>query len=213
MKTFRNTLIGALLVISASLFAQDSKYEAAMQSGLKLLLECKTMNDYLTAANQFERIAKVEKSHWLPVYYTSYCHLIAALQTDDEGVKDQYLDKALLQAEKANSLKANNSEIYTLIGYIQYMKLSVSPLTRMSFMKSSKISLDKAIQLNPANPRPYFVQGQNIFYTPAVFGGGKAAAKPFFEQAAAKFRDFKPEDHLAPNWGASRNSRLLAECK
>ncbi len=80
-------------------------------------------------------------------------------------------------------------------------------------MKSAAASLDKAITLNPDNPRPYLVKGQNVFYTPAAFGGGKDVAKPLLEKAAAKFATFKPENEIAPDWGKERNNELLTQCK
>ncbi len=201
-----------LLLISFSTFAQSDKYLPAMQKGLQLLQTGKSPDEYLTAANHFERIARVENSQWLPAYYSAYCNLLAGLMTESKDKKDQYYDKALSQIMHADSLSGNNSEIYTVRGYIEFMKMAVDPMSRMSFMKSASASLEKAIELNPENPRPYLVRGQNTFYTPAAFGGGKAAAKPLLEKAEAKFDSFKPENAIAPNWGHERNQALLAQC-
>lgn len=213
MKTLQTPLLIILLLLSTSLFAQTDKYVSAIQKGLQSMQTAKNSDDFLSAANYFERIAKVETKQWLPSYYASYCNLVAGLITQDKQNKDLYWDKALLQIAHADSLSANNSEIYTVKGYIEFMKMSVDPMARMPFMKSAAASLEKAIALNPENPRPYLVRGQNTFYTPSAFGGGKEAAKPLLEKAAAKFSTFKPESPIAPDWGKERAEQLLEQCK
>jgi hypothetical protein len=43
--------------------------------------------------------------------------------------------------------------------------------------------LNKAKQLNPNNPRLYYLEGAGIFGTPEQFGGGKTKAKPVLQKA------------------------------
>jgi hypothetical protein len=93
------------------------------------------------------------------------------------------------------------------------MKMSIDPQARLSLMAESSASLGKAKALNPDNPRIYLINGQNIFYTPEAFGGGKAKAKPILENAVAKFAIFKAATDLDPIWGAERAKTLLAQCK
>ncbi len=213
MKTTQKLLIIIFLLTGLRSFAQNEKYESAIQKGLQTMQTAKSPDDFLSAANYFERIARVESKQWLPIYYASYCNLVAGLISKDKELQDQYWDHALLQIAHADSLSENNSEIYTVKGYIEFMKMSVDPRARMSFMQKASMSLEKAIALNPENPRPYLVQGQNTFYTPAAFGGGKAAAKPLLEKAVAKFSNFKPESMIAPGWGKERAQTLLEQCK
>jgi hypothetical protein len=180
---------------------------------LSSLSAAKTSEDCSATANTFERIAQVERKDWLPVYYSAYSNLTAGLLLKDNSLKDQYWDKASQQVERADSLSANNSEIYTLKGYIQFMKMTVDPQNRMSFFAASAASLEKAKALNPENPRPYLVQGQDTFYTPSAFGGGKGPAKPFLEMAVERFGRFKKEGELSPDWGKKQAEKLLGECE
>jgi tetratricopeptide (TPR) repeat protein len=206
-----NTLI-ILLLAATTVFGQSEKYQQAIGKGLQQLQSAKSPDELAAAANQFERIAKAESKQWLPSYYAAYSNLISGLTGKKENM-DAFLDKALVQISQAEAISPENSEIYTVKGYIEFMKMSVDPMSRMPFMERAAASLDKAIALNPENPRPYHIKGQNIFYTPAVFGGGKDAAKPLLEKAEAKFSSFKPENEVAPNWGKERNIELLAQCK
>jgi len=208
--------IGLILLaasINSTAQTNNPKFQQAVQKGRTLLQTAQGPADFVNSANYFERVAQVETREWLPAYYAAYSNLIAGLTSSDNALKDQYWDKALTEVEQAQTLSKDNSEIYALRGYIEYMKLSIDPRSRLSYMSASAASLDKAKELNPENPRVYLIRGQNTFYTPEAFGGGKSQAKPILETAAAKFAIFKPENELAPNWGIERTQELLAQCK
>lgn len=213
MKTSAKTLLIACLLMSTRLFAQTDAYQSAMKKGLDLLSASQSSENFIAAANHFERIANAETKQWLPIYYSAYANLTVGLLSQDQTLKDQYFDKALTQVEHADAISVDNSEIYTLKGYAQFMKMSVDPQNRFSLIGEANASLGKAKQLDPENPRPHFVQGQNTFYTPEAFGGGKAMAKPMLAEAVKKYDQSKPSTDLAPDWGAERAKTLLEQCK
>ncbi len=213
MKTITKMLLVTILLISTNLFAQSEAYTVEMKKGIELMSSSKTSENFISTANHFERIANAENKNWMPLYYSAYANLVAGLVSEDPNLKDQYFDKALAQVEKADAISPDNSEIYTVKGYAQFMKMSIDPQGRFSLIGDSNISLGKAIKLDPQNPRPYLVQGQNTFYTPEAFGGGKAAAKSLLEQAVKKYSDSKTSTDLAPVWGNDRAKVLLAQCQ
>ena len=204
-----------LLACSVNSVAQtnSSRFQQAVLKGRELLKVAQRPEDFIKSANYFERVAQVETQEWLPFYYAAYSNLFAGLNSSDNAAKDQFWDKALIEIEQAQASSKDNSEIYALRGYIEYMKLSVDPRSRLSYMSTSAASLAKAKELNPENPRIYLIMGQNTFYTPEAFGGGKLKARPILETAAAKFAIFKPESDVLPNWGIERTNELLAQCK
>ncbi|HNA00702.1 MAG TPA: hypothetical protein PLN49_07560, partial [Ferruginibacter sp.] len=65
----------------------------------------------------------------------------------------------------------------------------------------------------PNNPRPEYLKGQGLKYTPEQFGGGCATAKPVLQASLDKYNAFKPASELHPNWGKQRVELLLGECK
>lgn len=213
MKTLTKTFLIVCLLMSTRLFAQTDAYQSAMKTGLVLLSSSRSSENFIAAANHFERIANAENKQWMPIYYSAYANLTAGLLSDDITLKDQYFEKALAQVEKADLISAGNSEIYTLKGYAQFMKMSVDPQNRFSLIGEANASLGKAKQLDPENPRPHFVQGQNTFYTPEAFGGGKAMAKPMLAEAVKRYDQNTPSTDLAPGWGAERAKTLLEQCK
>ncbi|OAQ39146.1 hypothetical protein A5893_10800 [Pedobacter psychrophilus] len=214
-KNIKNIIaIVFILLTGTTLKAQDAKYIGAMQSGLKMFSEAKTGADYVAASNQFERIGTQVKTEWLPFYYAAYTQLINNTTLTNTDEKDAAMDKAQELIDKAEAINPKESEIFSMKGYIKFMKIYVNPMARMqSGMGAAITDLETAKALNPANPRPYFILAQNAFYTPEAFGGGKNVAKPKFTEAAAKFDAFKTSNPMMPNWGVERNASLLVECK
>jgi len=104
--------------------------------------------------------------------------------------------------QKADALSPDNSEIYVLKAYCHQAKIAVSPDDRQE--KQGDIAgtlLDQAEDLNPENPRIYYLIGQSLLFSPPEWGGGKEQACPFVKKAAEKFTTFQLESPLHPNWG------------
>ena len=207
-------ITGLILILFSSIaFGQSPKYQEAMQKGLSAFEAAKTPDEYLASADSFDAIAQTEVRNWLPFYYSAYSNLKAGLLSADNLLKDVYFNKALQQIHKADPLSANNSEIFSLKAYIQFMMMTVDPQSRRLFYEDYLDSLEKAKALDPNNPRPYLIEGQSTFYTPEAFGGGKKMARPFLATAVEKFAKFKPETDLSPIWGAAQAQKLLGQCE
>jgi hypothetical protein len=154
-------------------------------------------------AAKLERAATVAPADWLPRYYQAYALLIHVFQSKENGdAKDATLDQAEAALAKARQLKGDESELLTLQAYIYQARLGISPMLRsMEYSQRVTEAVAQAEALNPANPRPYLVEANNVYYTPSMFGGGAEAAKPLYEEAKAKFAAFKPANALVPSWG------------
>jgi tetratricopeptide (TPR) repeat protein len=213
MKTLKLVLLSFIIMFAAKAQNAD-KFNAAMKKGLILLDSAQTSEQFTDCANYFERIANIEQKQWLAQYYVSYSNIMAAItSTGTKEVKDALYDKALNYATKADALTPDNSEVYVLKGYATFMKMSVDPQVRaMSMIPQAGVLLQKAITLNPENPRAYLVLGQDTFYTPEAFGGGKAKAKPFLATGADKYAKENVKG-LEPGWGKGRCAALLKQCE
>ena len=154
-------------------------------------------------AAKLERAATVAPADWLPRYYQAYALVIAVFTSKEDGdAKDKTLDQAETALGQVRQLHGDASELLTLQAYLYQARLGISPMMRS--MKYSELvgeAVAQAQALNPANPRPYLVEANNVYFTPKMFGGGAEAAKPLFEKAQAKFTAFVPAGPLAPNWG------------
>jgi hypothetical protein len=212
MKNF--ILATLILFMAAGSFAQSEKFTNAMLSNLQRFDSVKNADDVLALSAAFERIAEAEKNQWLPYYYAGLSQVTYAFMKNDLANGDVYADKAEKLALKADELEANNSEISCLKSMIASLRLMVNPQQRwQQYGPVSQQELDKAKAQDSTNPRPYYLQGQGLRFTPEQFGGGCNAAKPLFEQALKKFETFKPASNMHPNWGKSRTEELMAGCK
>jgi hypothetical protein len=203
---FSLMLFGALIAS-----AQSDKYVSAMDKTLHLFDSAKTTADLLTVANTFERIGDAEKTQWLPYYYAGLA-LSTGGWNDTKIDKDANSTRINTLCDKAEALD-KNSEIYVLRNMSATQQMMVDPQTRWQTygMQASK-DLEIATQLNPNNPRIYYLKGESAFNTPPAFGGGKDKAKPLFEKAIALFKTDKPKP-LWPNWGLDRSEEQLAKCQ
>lgn len=92
--------------------------------------------------------------------------------------------------------------------------MMVDPQQRwMQYGQESSSNMEAAIQQDAANPRPYFLKGQGLKYTPQQFGGGCATAKPQLETALEKYNTFKPASEIHPSWGKQIVEKLISDCK
>jgi hypothetical protein len=212
MKLFPVILLCTILFTAIK--ADDSKYHSAMKKNLEKFGSAASIDDYIDLANSFERIALAEKDRWLPYYYTSLSYAIAGMIDSDKQKQDSYLDKADKFISVADSLQPDESEIYALKGMIAQGMLAVDPMNRfMKYGPVSQSSFQKAAELDSLNPRPDYLIGTGVFYTPEQFGGGPQAAKPHLEKSLAKFEKFVPKDDLMPNWGKNMVEGMLSQIK
>lgn len=198
--------------IGAATFA-GTGYEAAMQKGIDMLGQANSSQAAIDVTNYFERVAEANKNEWLPLYYAAYSSLSAGFQQEKSAMKDEWYQKGLTFIERAKAIKKNESELLAMEGYLKLMYISNAPMTRAPMQTGEAIGLlEEAKKLNPANPRPWFIHGQNTFYTPEFFGGGAKNAKPLLEKASGLYKSFTPENSLMPKWGYERCEKLLAQC-
>jgi len=198
--------------------AQDAKYVKAMEKTIARLDSAggsQLGTDVLQEIyNSFERIGAANPKEWLPLYYQAFCEIMLGMKQSENSKKDEFYDKAELLISKADSLQPNNSEIYVMKSFVTSMKLSVDPQNRgqQLGMKSGAL-LSRALQLDPENPRVYFLKGQGLLYTPEQWGGGKPKARPVLETAIEKYSKFKPASSIAPHWGEERCRAALEETR
>lgn len=209
----KHILIAASFLFAIALSAQSERYTAAMQKGIALLDTARSTTTLLQAANHFERIANAEKQEWLPGYYVAYCNMMVATGLMQEEKVEQcgaYLDKAQTALDAAKTLAPQESDIYALQGYIFQGRIWENPMALgAKYSPMSYAELDKASALNENNPRPYYLKGQNILFTPVFYGGGAKNALPLLQKAAEKFESYQAPSTLHPNWGAAANKWMI----
>jgi len=208
-------LLCAVSILSVSTFAQTDKYIAAMKKNIAAIdTSFKNPVNLLTLANNFERIAVSEKSQWLAYYYAAFCQVNYTYMEQDKSRIDAIADKATLLINAADSLQPNNSEVSCIKSMIASSHMMVNPMQRyMEYGPEAASHLDAAMKQDPSNPRPEYLKGQGLKYTPEQFGGGCATAKPVLQSSLDKYNNFKPASEIHPDWGKQRVEMLISECK
>lgn len=205
------TLVTIIFSISfLTIFAQENKYEQAMSNAIEKMNKATMVDDFLASANTFERISMNKQKEWLPMYYAAYSYIVISYSIQDNSKKDSFLDKAQKLIDTAFKLAPKESEMYSLQAFLYPSRITVDPLGRGSeFMAKMNHSLEKAIQLNPENPRSYYLQAITTLNLPESLGGGATIAKPIFKLAKDKFDNFQPETFISPVWGKEHNNEEL----
>jgi hypothetical protein len=210
----KKIIVVILMFAFTSAKAQNEKYIAAMQKNLEAYGNAKTAEDFLDLSNAFERIAEAEKNQWLAFYYAAHAQVIYGYLQKDMSVVDPIADKAELLINKADALEENNSEISCVKSMIAQLRMIVNPMQRWQQYGALATQLQElAKQQDPTNPRPYALAAQNLFYTPAQFGGGCSTAKPVAEEGLKLLTSFQPKSALHPIWGKTQIEMVLGQCK
>lgn len=211
----KTILMSALICFASFTYAQSDKYVNAMRSNIAQLDSVMVKNNSAELANNFTRIGDAEKTQWLPYYYAAYSTAIQAMVEKENAKKDALADKASELISKAETiLGKENSETDVIKSMIATAHMMVDPQSRyMTYGAAVTANIEKSKSLDPTNPRPVLLEAENKFYTPEAFGGGKDAAKPFFNTAAKLFDSFKAESDLSPTWGKGSLQYFLAQYK
>ncbi len=213
-------MMASLLMTTA--FAQNEKYIKAMEALVSAVDTSQNVAGLTDLANSFERIAKAEKTQWLPFYYAAYCHVMAGTLSlpkngsfgDNSAITDPIADKAKGLLDTAIKIAKGNTEIYCIQKMIHGLRMMGNAMARyMTEGPLAEAALAKAKEANAGNPRIYILEAQDKFYTPEQFGGSKAEAKVLFEKAQSLFETFKPESTIHPNWGLPTTKYFLSQLK
>jgi hypothetical protein len=206
----KKSILAIALFMSVAAGAQTDKYAQVMQKNIALLDSAKTIDDLQSVAGAFERIGDAEKTKWLPYYYAALAQTWIGWRPDTKD-KDANADKIRNYLSKAEAIE-KNAETYAVSNMASTQQMLVEPQTRWATNgKEAGEALQKGMQLDPNNPRLYYLQGMSLFNTPTQYGGGKDKAKPIFEKSVALFKAAQPKP-LYPNWGEKQAEDMLAQC-
>ncbi|SEW42791.1 hypothetical protein [Chitinophaga arvensicola] len=208
------------LFISALLFVSGYSTHAqsdALQAAVNKLDQAKTVSDYTQLEKTFTGAGG--SPAWLSPYYAALCNAKIGFLLQDDGDKiEPYSERGEQQAKQALALldstrqRRELAEVYTVLSMIYRTKVFINPMTygRKYGMLSQQM-LDKAMALEPQNPRALYVAAWVKYYTPRMWGGDKEKAKQLAGESLAKLAN--PGTDVYPHWGKAEDQLLLSKIK
>ncbi len=206
--------IAIALFITATSFANDNqKYYQIMGKTIQQMFSAQNVTDIQGSLNQFERIAKAEKDKWEPAYYSAFAYLRMYELAETNAEKDAYIDKAIEQVKAGLKISANEDELVALKGYTYMMKMVLDPMSRApEYSPISMGSYQKALAINPNNPRAWYLLGQMQLGTASFMGGSTEEGCGSISKAVENFKNDTNESPIAPSWGAEGAAEAAKKC-
>lgn len=206
-------LMGAMLVAVLAVQAQD--FKAPLKQTWDVFDTTRSPETKAQLANKLALIAKKWPNEWATHFYAGLSKVYQAYDERDETKHDALLDEADREREETVTLLGKeNDETLVVAAMIANCRMMVNPMQR--WQKYGKIFEDKlkeAKEINPENPRMYYLKAVSTYFTPKNFGGGKKAALPYFEKADGFYAKENDKDITKIYWGKFQNTYFLAECR
>lgn len=214
MKNIKLLPILLLVLVSSHVFAQsENRYEKALQTSITALYEAKDVEALQQVANKLERISQAETNEWLPSYYLAYAYLQMAAKSTS-GNNERYLELSQQQLDKLQQMEPANSEVLSLQGYKHMLYLAADPANRgADYTPRTMEAFQRAIALDPNNPRAYLLMGQMQYGTASFFGSSTHEACQML-QRGIQLIEQEEDDDLLPRWGkkmAAASARMCAQ--
>jgi hypothetical protein len=208
----KNTLLLLLMLLLgfATQAQTNPKYIQTMEKTLQGLDSIITVEGWQAKSNAFERIGQKETKEWLPQYYVALCQVRIFNLEKDVNKQEALCTKADQFLARADSLNPNNSEIYVLRSMAASMHIRLNPMTNgQKYGPMASMLLEKAMKLDPTNPRAEMQKGMTLFFTPAQWGGDPVKGKESLLKAKEMFGTFKPASSIHPSWGLAMDEAIL----
>jgi hypothetical protein len=212
------TLIIALSFLGImNVMANNSAYMEAMKNQLQKFEEAKSAEDFQSVANGFSRIAEMNTSEWLPMYYTAFSLTNAGFRTEEVKQKDAFFKQAQDLIDKTVIEHGENSELVAMKGYALMGELSVDPGSRGQQMSGLVMrTYGKALSYDPENPRAMILMAQMEYGTAKFFGQGPEKSCGMAKKSLELFEleaNTESDDPLAPKWGKDMAEKMSQQCQ
>jgi hypothetical protein len=212
MKPLLKTL-GLFLLFAFPVCLKAQTLEESLSNTLMKMDSVQNLSGMMNVSAQFDMLAAKWENEWSTNYYAGYAKVIVSFIVQDSKKKDLFLDEADKYFDKVKAIDSQNDETWVLAALIANARIAVDGQNRgMQYGGIFNQYLSKAEKINPDNPRIYYLKGASLFYTPEMYGGGKAQAKPNFEKAKELFTKESKTSVLKPHWGEKQNMDFLKQC-
>src|SRR5260221_2949662 len=196
----------AMLLVFSFTKAQDD-YKKVMLENIQAMDTVTNAQSLNNLVSVFTAVLEVKKA-WHPLYYEclGYIKLSQAYQNTEQ--KKAAIQKA---ADLLDGLPTINDEVLVLTALYALNYLAIDRSEWQTYLPMLNNSLKKAQDINPDNPRSYYLQGLLKYNMPASMGGGHEVGIKLFQQSMDKFKSYKTADEFSPTWGKKEVEKYLSK--
>ena len=194
----------------ASIVSAQTKFDQGMQKALQTWKNGNSKE----ALVQFEKIASVEKTNWLPNYYIVLINTTQAFEEKDKTKMESLLNAAQKAQDVCNELAMDNPEVLVLQAMIHTAWIVYDPMINGQRLSGDVMYiLNKANKIAPENPRVVFQKASFEIGLAQYFGQDTKPMCAQIEKSIELFATFKPESAFHPSWGLDRAQEAVKACK
>ncbi|NOQ76169.1 MAG: DUF2141 domain-containing protein [Crocinitomix sp.] len=208
------TIITLSLLILTSLGFTQGQYQQKMGEAMQNYAQVASVQDYATAASNFELIANAASTEWLPLYYHAQCYIMMSFSDREASAadKDAYLEVAESSIDKMITIAPNESEVYALKALYYTAKLVVDPMTRgQKYGILTNTAIQESLARDAQNPRAKQLALSNKVGTAEFFGKDISEFKAEAEQLLADWDNYEIRGPFHPTWGKDQVEGVLAK--
>lgn len=192
MKAITTTLFLLFTLVTIA----QTPYEKAMTKALEQMV-----TDPQSAAQQFERISKVEKENWLPAYYAALSNINSSWGQYSKEQTIATMKAAQDFINLAESLSPDHPEIMVLQGLLNTCWIKYdSSIYGMKLSGPTTALYEKAMAIAPENPRIVSNRAQWLMGSARYFNKD---TKPYCADLVKAIALFEEESTIGfnPKWG------------
>lgn len=146
-----------LITIIAMFVASIVSAQTQFDQGMKKALQTWKNGNSTEALVQFEKIASVEKTNWLPNYYIALINTTQAFGEQDKTKMLSLIESAQKAQDFCNDLAMDNPEVLVMQAMIHTASIVYDPMTNGQKLSGDVMYiLNKAYKIAPENPRVVF---------------------------------------------------------
>ncbi len=203
-----------IITIIAMFVASIVSAQTQFDQGMKKALQTWKNGNSTEALVQFEKIASVEKTNWLPNYYIALINTTQAFGEQDKTKMLSLIESAQKAQDFCNDLAMDNPEVLVMQAMIHTASIVYDPMTNGQKLSGDVMYiLNKAYKIAPENPRVVFQKASFEIGMAQYFGQDTKPMCAQIEKSIELFATFKPETAFHPSWGLDRAQEAVKGCK
>lgn len=182
-KTNKVLILIALLLIPPFFVTAQKKDLAYYQCAFFESYRSGNMSPWPSLIAEMERVKTTDQEWQTEMVKAMYGMVGYQIGAKHKDLAKVYVTKADIYLERLLNAHPKSARLHSLSGAIYGYKIALAFYKAPFLGPKSMYHIEKAIELDPAEPMGYIEKGNSLMYRPTVFGGNKMEALTFYRKA------------------------------